>query len=75
MIPEIEMITQQALKLSSPARAYIVEILLESLDFEENFSISAEWQAEISKRCHEIDNRNVKLIAGKTAMTHLRLRL
>ncbi len=41
MIPEIEMITQQALKLSSTARACVVEILLESLDFEENFSISA----------------------------------
>ena len=37
MRSEVEMITEQALKLSLPARACIVEALLESLDFEEDF--------------------------------------
>ena len=72
MMSEVEMITEKALKLSSPARACIVEALLESLDFEEDFPISAEWQNEITKRCHEIDSGNVELVAGEVAMTRLR---
>ena len=72
MMSEVEMITEKALRLSSPARACIVEALLESLDFEENFPISAQWRNEITRRCQEIDNRNVELIAGDVAMTRLR---
>ena len=70
MMSEVEMITEKALRLSSPARACIVEALLES--FEENFPISAQWRNEITRRCQEIDNRNVELIAGDVAMTRLR---
>jgi len=51
MMSEVETITEKALKLSSPARACIAEILLESLDFEEDFPISEQWQREIMKRC------------------------
>jgi putative addiction module component (TIGR02574 family) len=69
---EVEMITEKALKLSSPARACIVEALLESLDFEEDFPVSAEWRDEITKRCYEIDSKHVELIAGEVAMTRLR---
>lgn len=72
MMSEVEIITEKALKLSSPARACIVEALLESLDFEEDFPVSAEWNDEIIKRCHEIDSRHVELIAGEVAMTRLR---
>lgn len=72
MMSEVKSITEKALKLSSPARAYLVEILLESLDFEEDFLISDEWQREITTRCNEIDNGSVELISGEVAMTHLR---
>lgn len=75
MMPEVEMITEKALRLSTPARACLVEVLLESLDFEEDFSISAEWRNEITKRCHEIDSKHVELIAGEVAMTRLREKL
>jgi len=72
MMSEVKSITENALKLSAPARACIVEILLESLDFEEDFLISDQWRNEIFQRCDEIDNGNVELIAGEVAMTRLR---
>ncbi|HIE02745.1 MAG TPA: addiction module antitoxin RelB [Thiotrichaceae bacterium] len=72
MMSEVETITEKALKLSSPARACIAEILLESLDFEEDFPISEQWQREIMKRCNEIDNGNVEWLSGEMAMTSLR---
>ncbi|HHE39985.1 MAG TPA: addiction module antitoxin RelB [Candidatus Cloacimonetes bacterium] len=72
MKSEVKSITENALRLSAPARACIVEILLESLDFEEDFPISEQWRNEIIKRCDEIDNGNVELISGEVAMTRLR---
>ena len=55
MKSEIEDIAEKALKLPTTARATLVEILLESLDHEEDFLISEEWMNEIQKRCREID--------------------
>lgn len=72
MKSEVQTLTEKALRLSSSARAYIVETLLESLDFEEDFPISDEWLTEIQKRCHEIDNGDVELISGEIAMERLR---
>lgn len=71
MKSETQNITKKALKLSPSARAYIAEILLESLDFDEDFPISKEWMNEIQKRCSEIDNGKVELIPGKDAISHL----
>ena len=51
----IETIAEQVLKLEPVSRAYIAEILLESLDFEEDFIVSEAWRQEIQKRCNEID--------------------
>jgi len=72
MKSEIENIAEKALNLSSSARAYLVELLLESLDFEEDFPISDEWIDEIQRRCKEIDNRDIELIDGETALAELR---
>ena len=55
MKSEIEDIAEKALKLPSNARASLAEILLESLDHEENFLISEEWMNAIQQRCREID--------------------
>jgi hypothetical protein len=70
----IETITEQALKLEPTLRAYVAEILLESLDYEEDFIVSEAWRQEIQKRCKEIDNNSSLLIDGEKFMTELKQR-
>ena len=70
----IETITEQALKLEPALRAHIAEILLESLDYEENFVVSEAWQQEIQKRCKEIDSNPSILIDGEQFMDELKQR-
>jgi hypothetical protein len=70
----IETITEQALKLEPALRAYIAEILLESLDYEEDFVISEAWRQEIQKRCNEIDTIPSLLIDGEQFMDELKQR-
>lgn len=63
MSAEIKEIADKALMLSPSARAELAEILLESLDYEEDFEISPEWAAEIRQRCLEIERGEVQLLA------------
>ena len=70
----IETITEQALKLEPTLRAYVAEILLESLDYEEDFIVSDAWRQEIQKRCKEIDDNPSLLIDGEKFMTELKQR-
>jgi autonomous glycyl radical cofactor GrcA len=70
----IETITEQALKLEPALRAYIAEILLESLDYEEDFVVSEAWREEIQKRCMKIDADPSLLIDGEQFMTELKQR-
>lgn len=70
----IETIAEQALKLEPTSRAYIAEILLESLDYEEDFIVSEAWRQEIQKRCKEIDTNYSILVDGEQFMTELKLR-
>lgn len=72
MKSEIEDIAERALKLPTTARASLAEILLESLDHEEDFLISKEWMNEIQKRCREIDEGKVKLIPAEDTVAQLR---
>ncbi len=53
------------------AEKYTAEVLLESLDFEEDFPISDEWLEEINKRCQEIDEGKVELIPGDEGLARL----
>ncbi len=71
---DAQTITEQALKLTPAARAYIAEILLESLDYEEDFPVSDEWRQEIQKRCREIDANPSRLLDGEQVMAELRQR-
>lgn len=68
MSPETENVIKQALQLPREARALIAEKLLESLDFEEPFDLSREWREEIVRRCREIDEGTVELIAGEDVL-------
>ncbi|MEI6334652.1 MAG: addiction module protein [Methylococcaceae bacterium] len=70
----IETIAEQALKLEPTSRAYIAEILLESLDYEEDFIVSEAWRQEIQKRCNEIDTNSSILVDGEQFMAELKLR-
>lgn len=72
MRSEIQSIAEKALKLPPPARAYLAQALIESLDMEEDFAISDEWMAEIRRRCRETDGGDVRLVSGQKAMERLR---
>lgn len=68
----IESITEQALNLAPACRAYLAEILLESLDYEEDVEVSEAWQQEIKKRCQEIDANPAILIDGNKLVAELK---
>jgi hypothetical protein len=74
MSVEVDEITEKALLLSSNARAHLAEVLLESLDYEEDFAISPEGLAEIRLRCEEIDRGEVELLSGDEALAGLKLK-
>jgi putative addiction module component (TIGR02574 family) len=67
-------IVQNIMLLPKHVRAYLAEILLESLDYEEDFPISEEWIDEITRRCREIDEGSVDLIPGEEGFAQLRRR-
>ncbi len=71
MTKKIEDIVESILVLPANSRAYIAEVVLESLDFESDFPINKEWMEEIKKRCREIDEGMVELIAGDEGLAQL----
>ena len=68
----IEVVAQQALSFNANSRAYLAEILLESLDYGEDVIISKQWQQEINKRCEEIKDNPDCLIDGALFMSELK---
>ncbi len=74
MAHKVKDIIDEALTLPANSRAYVAEVLLESLDYDEDFPVADAWRAEIEKRCREIDAGEVELVAGEDAMVDLRSR-
>ncbi len=72
MSTQIETLAEHALRLPANLRAQLAELLLESLDFEEDFPVSAAWREEIERRCKAIDHGEVELIPAQDALFHLR---
>jgi len=72
MKSEIEEITVKAMKLPPTTRAYLAEILLESLDYEEDFPITDEWMTEIHNRSREIDEGKIQLVPAEDAFVGLK---
>ncbi len=72
MMTDIQRIIDEAMQLDASARAFLVETLLESLEVGTDFEVSAEWRAEIRRRCAEIDSGAVTLIPGDQALAQLR---
>ncbi|MBF0473457.1 MAG: addiction module protein [Nitrospirae bacterium] len=71
MSQKIEEIVKNVLSLPINSRAYIAEVLLESLDLEEGFPLSYIWMNEIKKRCNEIDESKVQLVGGMEGLEQL----
>lgn len=71
MAQKIKDIVDGVLSLPANSRAYLAEVLLESLDFEEDFPISDEWMKEIKKRCRDIDEGKAELIPGDKGLAQL----
>jgi len=71
-ISKPESIAENALKLPRSARAYIAEILIESLEVEDDFDVSDEWMEEIRKRCRQIDEGKARLIPAEEVFARLR---
>lgn len=69
---EIKDIIRNVLTMPSHIRASIAEMLLESLDYEDDFVVSSAWSDEINRRCLEIDAGTVELIAGEEVLAQLR---
>ncbi len=53
----------------------MAESLLQSLDFEEDFSLSEEWVQEIRRRCEETDSGKAVLVDGETVFSQLRKKI
>jgi putative addiction module component (TIGR02574 family) len=64
MSSETEKLAADILNLPREQRAFLAEKLLESLDFDEAFSLGDEWKAEVERRCRELDEGTVELIPG-----------
>lgn len=72
MKPDPKKILDEVMKLDTTTRAFIAESLLESLELDEDTTISQEWLDEIRRRCDEIDSGRTKLIEGDKVMGELR---
>ena len=67
MTTRIDKIIAEALDLPSPLRAFLAAKLIESLDVDGARELSPEWKEEIRKRCREIDEGTVQLVAAEEA--------
>ena len=74
MTQNLKEILDEALSLPDVSRAYVAEVLLESLELGEDVPVSDAWRREIDKRCKEIDEGKVALIPGDEAITRLKER-
>lgn len=57
------------------SRAFLAEKLLESLDLDEDFAISGEWQEEIRRRCKELDEGKSQTLPAEGVFAELRQQL
>ncbi len=68
---DAEKVLVEALALDGPARAFIADALLESLDTDD-FAISQEWIDEFRRRCADIDSEKTSLIESGRVLNELR---
>ena len=70
--PDARKILEEAMQLEPTTRAFIAETLLDSLDLEQDFPVSPEWQEEIRRRCADIDSGKTATLDGAMVINELR---
>lgn len=70
--PGPKKILDEAMQLDPSARAFVAETLLESLDLDQDFAVSQEWQEEIRRRCADIDSGKAQLLDSAMVLNELR---
>jgi len=68
----VEQIAEEALSLSSDARALLADKLVESLDPAEDEGIRQLWIVEACRRRDEVRSGRVKAIPGDAALAQVR---
>ena len=66
----VEALEAEALQLSLPERAHLVERLIHSLDAEPE--IEEAWSAEVERRNAEIESGAISLLSGPEALAQLK---
>lgn len=69
---DVEAVKKQALRLRQSARAYLAEVLIESLDEEDDYEFTEEQMAEVRRRSAEIDAGRATMIPGEEAIRRWR---
>ena len=72
MNPDPNRLIDEAMQLQSSIRAFIAEVILDTLDCEDNFLVSSAWQVEMQKRCAAIDTGTARLVDNESAFRSLR---
>lgn len=72
MKPDPKRILEEALTLPVDVRTWIAELLLGTLETNEDFQISQEWLEEIRRRCAEMDASPLNLLEGDAVLAELR---
>jgi hypothetical protein len=62
----------EAMQLQPSIRAFIAEVILDTLDCEDTFLVSSAWQVEIQRRCAAIDTGTARLVDNESAFRSLR---
>ena len=68
----VEEIAEQALALSSDARALLADRLVESLEPAEDEAVRALWAEEAQRRWEELESGAVKEVPGEEALAEVR---
>jgi putative addiction module component (TIGR02574 family) len=72
MSASVEEIRDAALKLPRTARAYVAEVLIESLDDADDVEVPAEALAEAERRLRDIDAGRSTPLPGEEVLDRLR---
>ena len=72
MNPDPNRLIDEAMQLQPSIRAFIAEVILDTLDCEDNFLVSSAWQVEMQKRCAAIDTGTARLVGNESAFRSLR---
>lgn len=74
-VSELEIVKSQLLLLPVEDRLAIGEMLIESVDADEDFELDAAWEAEVERRVNEVERGTAKLLSFEEVNAAIRDRL